>query len=116
MEVRLLRAEEYPLLDAIPEPDRVILSPDNTMVAAAFDKGRLVGRLVLINVPHIECGWIDPAYRNGTLPQRAEWLLVNILRSLGAQKAFAFATDERMEDYIRRLGYERFATAWIKEI
>lgn len=116
IEVRLLKAEEYGLMDEIPVSDRVKVTPDNTMVAGAFEGNRLVGRLILVNVPHLECVWIAPEYRGATILKRMTRLLTHHLGKLSASKAFAFAINEQMEDYCRRLGFRRFATAWMKEI
>lgn len=118
MDIRLLRADEYSKLSSdIPEPYAVTLSPDNTIVAAVLDDaGKVKGRLVLINLPHIECAWLDPEIRGGIALARMEALLIEKLKELGAGLALAFAVDEQMESYISRGGYTKFATAWKKEI
>ena len=116
MEIKILTPDEYRLLDMVPEPDRVLLNPENTWVVGAIENGRLVGRLVALSLPHIECAWIDPAHRNGLLLQRMESALTWKLKTLGAGLAIAFAVDPKMESYCRRLGYLQFATAWRKEM
>lgn len=116
METRMLKPEEYGLMDSIPEPNAVRLDPANTWVVAGFDGGRLVGRLIAINLPHLECLWIDEEHRKSTLGYTMERMMIERLQSIGAKKVLAFAVDEEMEDYCRRLGYQKFATAWEKEI
>ena len=113
---RLLNPEEFGLLDGIPEPDRVKVEPERTICAASFDNGKLVGRLLALSVPHIECAWIDPDCRNGLVLGHMERLITKRLKSLGASLALAVAVDARMEDYVSRLGYTRLGTIWKKEI
>ena len=114
--VRLLKSDEYDLLKQIPAEHRAEITPDNTIVAASFEGDKLVGALVLINLPNIECAWVHPEQRSGTLLGRMESLLIDKLRELGARKVIAFAVNEQMEDYTKRLGYARFASAWIKGV
>lgn len=90
--------------------------PDNSAVAAILDEGKVKGHLVLISLPHIEAAWIEPGYRNGFALYQMEELLIKRLKELGSNLALAFAVDEQMESYIKRLGYQQFATAWKKEI
>jgi hypothetical protein len=116
MEVRLLNAGEFPLLDEIGGSDKATLSPDSSIVAAVLEDGKIKGRLALVNLPHIEAAWIAPEFRNGTALARMESLLTEKLKSLGAGTVLALAVDEKMESYIDRLGYRKLATAWIKEI
>lgn len=117
MDVRLLSPDEYRLLENIPAEQRERLTPENSAVAGAFDDGgRLVGSMLLITVPHMECPWIDPQYRGGTLFARMEDVLVNKLRSLGSGKVFVFPVFQKMEQYLLRWGYRLRGTVWEKEI
>ena len=116
MDIRILEPHEYKLLDCIPAPDGVKLDPENTWVAAAIDDGKLVGRLAAISLPHIEAAWIDQGYRGSMIGVRMETLLEQKLKELGANLVLAFAVDETMESYLQRLGYQKIATAWKKEI
>lgn len=116
MEIRILKPEEYPLLDSVPQPDSVKLDPANTWVAGAFDGEKLVGRLVALSLPHLEAAWIDPQYRDGLTAARLEKAMIEKLKELGAGCVIAFAVNERIESYLARLSYEKLATAWRKEI
>ncbi len=116
MKVRFLGAGEYGLLDAIDGPHRVQLDPANTLVVGAFDDGRLVGRLVALNLPHIEAVWIAPEHRKGLLLGWMVRLMTCKLRSLGARISLAIGVDKTMEDYLDRLGYSKLGTIWKKEI
>jgi hypothetical protein len=112
MEIRLINPDEYKLLDK----DAAGLNPDNSLIAVAVKDGKIMARLAAISLVHMEAAWIDPEIRNGIALARMEALLTEKLKEKGVSVALAFAVDEKMEDYISRLGYERLATAWRKEI
>ena len=115
--VRFLRPDEYNRLNiGVPADQSVSLDPDTSLVAVAEDGGRVVGRLVAIALPHIECAWIDEAHRGATLLARMENALIEELKQRGASRVLAFAVDDKMESYCHRRGYRKFATAWEKEI
>jgi len=114
METRRLREDEFDLLRSTPEPNDI--SPENTAVIAAFDGNRLVGRLAVLNVPHIEGVWIDRQYRNGTMLSRLERKAVEILRECGASAVLAVAINNKIEGYLERLGYKRIGSLWSKEV
>jgi N-acetylglutamate synthase-like GNAT family acetyltransferase len=116
MEVRLLEANEYGLLDQIQGEDHAEPSPDNSIVAVAIEDGKIKGRLVLLNVPHLEAIWIDPEERGRAILARMEAVLLGKLKELGAKQVIGFAVNEKMESYLERRGYSKLATAWIKEI
>jgi hypothetical protein len=116
MEIRILKSDEFALLDSIPYPDAVKIDPDNTIVAAVIKDGKLKGRLVLLNIPHLEAAWLAPEIRNGIALARMETLLIEQLKKLGAKIVLGFAVNDKMESYFKRRGYEKFASAWKKEI
>jgi hypothetical protein len=116
MEIRLLKSGEYSLLNQITGEDHAMPSPDNSLVAVAIEDGKIKGRLVLINIPHLEAIWIDPGERGGTILARMENLLLDKLKELGAARVIGFAVNEKMESYLERRGYSKLATAYIKEL
>jgi hypothetical protein len=116
MEIRILREDEYGLLENIPDEERANVSPENTIVAAVLDDGKIKGRLVLINLPHIEAAWISPEIRNGIALAKMESLLIEQLKKLGAKLVLGFAINKKMESYFKRRGYSIVATAWKKEL
>lgn len=116
IQIRLLNADEFALLDSVPEPDKAALKPENSIVAVATLEGKLIGRIAAVSLPHIECVWIMPVYRGGVLLGRLEKVLECELKTRGATLAMAFAVNEQMENYCRRLGFQRFASAWRKDI
>ena len=116
MEIRILKSDEYDLLDELPDPDKIKLSPNNTIVAVALDGDKIVGRLAILNLPHLELLWINPEYRNGLILRRLEQTLINKLKNMGAGLALAFAVNKKMESYLSRLDYTEIATVWKKEL
>jgi len=114
--IRLLGADEYSKLLNVPESDRGALKPENSIVAIAENGSGLVGSLAAVSLPHIECAWIAPHYRGGTLFWRMERLLLDELKRRGAALALAFAVNAIMEDYCQRFGYRKLGTVWMKEI
>jgi len=120
LDVRILNENEYGLLDSLPEDQRVNLDGRGGLIAAAFDDGKLVGRLALVMMPHIEFLWFDPDYHKSYVADRLgiamEELLLVRLKELGAKLVVAFAINETVEKICQRRGYEKFATAWRKEI
>jgi hypothetical protein len=114
MEIRLLKKDEYPMLKDL--PGQLVLDPDSSIVAVVIVDGKIKGRMVVLNLPHIEGAWIDPEIRKGLTLARMETLLTKELKKLGAKVALAYAVNKEMESYIQRLGYKHLASAWIKEI
>jgi hypothetical protein len=114
MQLRWLKADEYETLAKI--PDKADLSPENTLVAVAVQDEKIVGRMVLISLPHIECAWVAPEHRGGILAARLETFCEQRLASLGASKMLAIAVDEKIESYFKRRDYVRLGTVWMKEI
>jgi N-acetylglutamate synthase-like GNAT family acetyltransferase len=116
MEIRWLRFDEYHKLDSIPNHDSVSLNPDNSLVVVAVKDEEIIGRMVIINLPHIECAWVAPEHRGGILASSLEKACINRLKELGASKMLAIAINEEIESYFDRRGYKKLGTVWIKEI
>ena len=96
-------------------PDGAIPDSDYTLAVAAFDEGKLVGRMFLVALPHLEAPWIREDKRGGTLGARMEAMLVKRAEHFGLKRTFAFAVNEEIEDYLKRLGYEKTGyTVWEK--
>jgi hypothetical protein len=116
MEIRWLAADEYGKLDQIPADHAAQLNPDNTLVAVAVEDDRIIGRAVLISLPHLECIWVDSDHRNGTLGARLESFCAEKLAGLGARQMLAVAVNDKIADYLKRLNYSHLGSIWIKEI
>jgi N-acetylglutamate synthase-like GNAT family acetyltransferase len=79
--------------------------------------GKLVGRIFIVSVAHLEGIYVDESRRGSALMnllvQRAE----GELRMIGASTAFAYGNGQVMEDYIARLAYLKEPwSVWRKEL
>jgi len=114
MKIKFLEPNEYHKLDGI---DGAGFTPDNSLVAVAVDDDdKVIGRMAIVQLPHLEGSWVAPAHRGSTVGARLEKTCVNKLKELGAATVIGFAPDDTLELYLKRLGYTKFATAWKKEI
>jgi len=96
-------------------PDGAIPDSDYTIAVAAFDGGELVGRMFLVVLPHLEAPWIREDKRGGTLAARMEAALLKRAEHFGLNRTFAFAVDDTIADYLKRLGYQKTEyTVWEK--
>lgn len=114
-QVKTLPKDSWELLKQA--PDGIQLDPENSEAIVAIDDGKLVGRMYLCVMPHIEGTWIEEKHRGGTLLVRLETELLRKARELGIKGILAFATDESHISYLRRRGYRKFpVTVWSKEL
>lgn len=116
MQVRLLKPNEYELLKQA--PDKFVPDPRLSLVVAATSGDKLIGRICVLPVCHVEGAWIKRKHRGNTIGFRMHKKLseeASRLWNLG--KLIAFAVDSEMEDYLNRLGYKKSPmTVWEKEI
>jgi N-acetylglutamate synthase-like GNAT family acetyltransferase len=114
MKTEFLLPGDYAKANSI---DNAGFTPDNSIVAIVEDEAsNPIGRIAIVLLPHIEGIWIHPDHRNGTIGAKLEQAACAKLSSLGADTVLAFAIDTKLESYLERLGYTKFATAWKKEI
>lgn len=113
--IKVLAPNEYQILAQA--PDGVIPDPDWSIAIAEIEDDKLIGRLFMMIVPHIEGPWIEPGYRKGRMLRDMEETLIEEMTSRGLKKLFAFAPDEEIESYLERSGYVKQPyTVWAKEI
>lgn len=104
MTIRTLPPEEYHRLAAV--ADGIIPPPDDSLVLVAEnDAGEIVGRMFLVDVPHIEGTWVSPEARGGTVGARLERQMCRAAAALGLLTTFAFVTEPAHADYMKRLGW-----------
>lgn len=113
--LRELKPEEYSR-----QPEPVVNWPEGSYVVGAFtEEDKLVGRIAVVELPHIEGTWVDPEYRNGLLPAKMVRAVENGMKAIGRSHVFAFAPNDIPEiaDYLQRFGYEAFpVTVWVKKL
>lgn len=115
-EIRQITPAEYVLQPA----DSRIDWPEGSIVLGAFaSDGSMVGRIAIIDLPHIEGTWVADKFRRGTLAFRLIRGIEDIMRRIGRSHVFAFAYDTQPEvsSYLERVGYKRMPlTVWVKEL
>ena len=93
--------------------------PDSAYVLFAFDADRVVGRVALLPIPHIEGFWLAEDKRKGALGLRLMSMIEAVLKADGKTHAMAFSFDEQPEvgGYLARLGYSPLpVTTHVKEL
>jgi len=103
----------------IPQPDGVPWPEDSLHVVTLDDDGRLMARVSLIAIPHVEGTWVDPSLRGTTIAARMLKRMEEEVRNLGRTHLFAFAMDNQPEvsQYLERFGYKKFpVSVWVKEL
>lgn len=116
MEIRELTPNE---IIAARDIDGVEFPPESVMLGAVDADGKIVGRIVLMSLLHIEGTWVDEAHRSGSLAVRLVRKAENLLADNGFTSAIAYTADVQPEigEYLERFGYSRLPIAiWQKAI
>lgn len=106
-------------MQKIPQPDGVQWPDDSLHVVTFGDDGKMLARVGLIAIPHVEGTWVDPSLRGTTTAARMIKRMEDEVRNLGRTHLFAFAMDSQPEvsQYLERFGYRQFpASIWVKEL
>ncbi len=104
MTIRTLPAPEYPRLASIEEG--TVPNPDHSIVVVAEDDdGNIVGRMMLVVVPHLERTWLAPEARGGTVAYRLERAICAEAEAAGLRTVFAYTTTPEHTSYMERLGW-----------
>lgn len=106
IQIRPLTLEEFPLASG---PENVIW-PSNAVILGAWRGEKLVGRIGLVVLPHIEGLWVDPAERGvGDIARALHSEIENASRELGREFIFAFVPENLpgMAGHLSRAEYEK---------
>lgn len=113
MEIKILEPSEYSLLKDT--PDGQLFTPENSVVPAAIEDGKIVIRLPLMNLIHLEGSWSDR--RRGETFKKVEELLYEHAKKLGLSHIHTYAPTLAHEDILQRAGWERLpVSVWTKEL
>ncbi len=96
MRSRVLPVEEWPKL-AGTEAETLwpTLDAKHAQILVVEDGEKIVGCWTLMQVPHVECLWIDPAERARVTVARRLWLGMRALASqIGARVVWTAAVDD----------------------
>lgn len=116
MEVRVLEANEYDKLKDTPVGE--VFTPDNSIVIVVEDaNGKVVGRMALLNLIHLEGTWIEEGKRNGLILHKLEEALLAKAKECGLKYIHTYAPTLMHEDLLQRAGWERLPfSVWAKEV
>lgn len=106
MTTRILPESEWPRL-AHTEAAEVYrhLDPARASIVVVEKDGAIVGCHLLIDVLHVECLWIDPAFRGRPSVARRLWAAVQArAKALGAHTLVTAACDDRVRRLLAHVG------------
>lgn len=105
MKIEVLNPEQYSELAGIEEG---FIPPwDNGVVfVARDDAGKIIGRSMILFVPHIEGTWVHPDHRGSTIAYRLIRAVGKSLAKSGAGMMLAYSQDVKVDDYLKRIGFE----------
>lgn len=103
--VERLPVEEYDALLSVEEGYRP--DPEKSITVVAKHDGVIVGRMMLLNLAHVEAAWINEQYRSSSILERMTKEIEKQAAEVGIKTVFVYSETHEMDDYISRLGYER---------
>lgn len=115
IETKRLQPEEYSGLAAVAEGH--VPSPDASIAVVATDEGRVVGRMFVVFVAHLEGTWVESESRGGAVVRRLFDRIQGEAKSAGLGRVMAYSTSGEHDAYLHRLGFERMPwTVWGKDL
>ena len=117
MTVRTLDPGEFPKLADIEEG--FVPNPARTIAIVAEDNGEIVGRMLLMDMVHLEGSWVRPDHRNGSVGYRMFQRVLAEAKRIGITGLMAYTdkTDLDVTNYMERLGFEKQPFwVWSKDI
>lgn len=92
---------------------------DSIVILAIDDENKILGRIVIISLPHIENLEIEDNNSNGFLMRQLLTQAEDVLRELNRTCAVSFISNnnEKALDYAQRYGYEKLPmTVWMRDL
>ncbi len=97
--------------------------PAGSLVIGAFDTtGKLIGRIGMVELPHIEGIWVAEEHREGLLESSLTYALVerllDITELISRDKVLAFVSDDKpgIGSIAERHGFRKLPlTVWMRE-
>lgn len=108
MKGRILPRNEWPNLDGTEAADVWPHLPLSTQVFVVEDDAKIIGTWLLVQLPHAECLWIDPAYRHRSSVGRHLLKGMRMLaKCLGVSNVITGAMTDDVRDMILSVGGHR---------
>ncbi len=115
IEILRLHPSEFDLLKQV--GDGFCPDPEHSVALVARNGEKIVGRIFLLPLSHIEGTFIEEAWRGGVMLRRLFNAIEIEARSEGLTKTFAYIATPQNESYIARLGYKKVPiTVWEKDL
>src|SRR5258706_4716854 len=109
--IERLEIAEYGKLTTIQEG--FCPEPEHSIVVVGKSGDEIVARTMLIRPFHVEGTWIAEPFRNGTIGIRLLRRLEEEARAAGLTKMLAYAAEDKVENYLGRMGYKKARlTVW----
>lgn len=92
---------------------------DSIVIFAINEENKILGRVAIISLPHIENLEIEEGNNNGLLMKQLLTQAENVLKELNRTCAVSFIADENEKaiDYAERYGYSRLPmTIWLRDL
>lgn len=101
---RRLSSEEYVILKNI--ADGYVPDPSNSIAIIAEENGRIIGRMLLVAMAHIEATWIHPEARGGVVGFRMERAMETEAKMAGINRLLAYSPPP-LSHFMQRLGFRK---------
>jgi N-acetylglutamate synthase-like GNAT family acetyltransferase len=105
VEIVRLEPSEFPLLENVAEG--FVPDPNRSIAIVARNELKIIGRIFLVAPAHVECVFVEKAWRNGPVFKQLVDAIELEAKSEGIKKVHAYAVNGEMEDYILRCGYHK---------
>lgn len=92
---------------------------DSIVIFATDEENKILGRIAIISLPHIENLEIEDSNNNGLLMKQLLTQAENTLKELNRTCAVSFISNdnEKALDYAQRYGYEKLPmTVWMRDL
>lgn len=87
--------------------DGYMPDPATSIVIVAKECGEIVGRMMLLSLVHIEGTWISESHRSGRVLVKMMKEMEKQAHQAGVRTLFAYSGDDKVSDYLVRLGYKK---------
>lgn len=86
--------------------------PEFASIYVAEEDGEIVGACIVQEQVHVEPIWVRPDCRKSTVGYR---LFMKACEAAGTNPIYVSTNQEKVKDYLRRLGYRSLGEAFVRE-
>lgn len=116
MRPQVLKAADFSDLKQV--SDGTVPDPKLTVpIVMRNHLGAIIGRVFLMQLVHLEGTWVREDSRGRFIGYRLIRAAERVAKAHGLKALWAYTMDEKVEDYMKRLGYvKKPITVWVKEL